>query len=143
MVRVVEHDDGLLAVCFRAILTAFSTGFGPGVEQGGLLRVVARGEAVEGLGDLDVAVVRGDREARVRERGDLLLHGLDHAGVRVADARHGDAEPRSTSELPSASYDHPAAGRDDRDGHRDTDAGGDPLRPSVPAARGSAGRHPP
>ena len=82
MVGVVERDDGLLAGVGAGDLDGVLDRLGAGVEQRDALRVVARGQPVELLADVDVPLVRGDREAGVGELGDLRGDGLDDARGR-------------------------------------------------------------
>ena len=127
VVAVVERDDGLLAGVLAGDLDGVLDRFGAGVEQRALLRVVARRDAVEGLGDGDVGLVRRDHEAGVRELRDLRLHRLDDLRVRVAERRHGDARAEVDERV--------AVGVDD-----DAAAGGDGLdRYGVPDTRGDGG----
>jgi hypothetical protein len=60
-------------------------------EQHGAFRVCARGECVEALGHVDIAVVLGHQKAGVGEAGDLLLHPRHNVGSAGADAGDGDA----------------------------------------------------
>jgi hypothetical protein len=91
VVGVVEDDDGVAAGVGAGDLHSVLDRFGAGVQQHGALLVVTRGQAVEGFGDLDVALVGADHEAGVREGPELSLRMLDHAGVRVAGSGHGDS----------------------------------------------------
>ena len=84
---------------------------GPGVEQRRLLRVRAGGEVREPLADVDVAVVRRDHEAGVRERLRLLHHAAGHLGGGVADAGDRDPEARSMVRVAVGVDEHPAARR--------------------------------
>ena len=77
MVAVVERDDGLPPGGRAGDLDGVLDGLGAGVEQRRALLVVAGRQRVELLADGDVALVRRDHEARVRERGDLVLDRLD------------------------------------------------------------------
>lgn len=125
MVRVVEHHDGLSTGVLARDLHGVLDGFGAGVEQGRPLLVVTGGQAVEGLGDGDVAVVGGDREARVGEGSDLLGDRGDDTGVRVADARHGDARAQVDERVVVGVHHDPTTGSDDGDRHGDADPGRD------------------
>ena len=60
-------------------------------EQHGAFRVCVRGEPVEVLGHLHIAVVLGHQEAGVSESGDLLLHARQDVWSAGADAGDGDA----------------------------------------------------
>ena len=125
MVRVVERDNGLAARELARDLDRVLHGLRARVEQRGLLGVVARGEAVERLRHGHVALVRRDHEARVREGGGLSLHGLDHLGVGVANARHGDARAKVDERVAVRVDDDAAASGDGRDRHGVRNAGGD------------------
>ena len=91
VVRVVEGDDARPTGEVPRHLHGVLDGLGPRVEQCRALVVVARGELVELLRDLDVLLVGVDHEARVREGVDLLGDGVDDPLVAVADGRHRDA----------------------------------------------------
>ena len=125
VVAVVERDDRLLLRELAGDLDGVLDGLGARVEQGALLRVVARGDAVERLGDGDVRLVRRDHEAGVGELGDLRLHGRDDLGVRVAERGHGDARAEVDERVAVGVDDDSAAGGDSLDRHGVTDAGGD------------------
>jgi hypothetical protein len=109
----------------REILTAFSTAFRAGVEQRGALLVVARGEPVERLRDRDVALVRRDHEAGVRERLDLRLHGGDDARRAVAHGGDGDARAQVDQGVAVDVDDDTACCPRGEDRHRGADPGGD------------------
>ncbi len=64
---------------------------GTGVEERRLGRAAERGELDHALRQLDVDLVRDDREVGVGEVCELLLRRLDQAGVRVPDVQAADA----------------------------------------------------
>ena len=64
---------------------------GAGVEEGRLRRARERRDRDQPLGELDVDLVRHDREVRVREARELLLRGFDDSRVRVPDVQAADA----------------------------------------------------
>ena len=72
-------------VCRRANLTAFSTASVPALKNAARVGPAIGDERAEPLGELDVRLVRDDREVRVEEPRRLLLDRLDDARVRVAD----------------------------------------------------------
>ena len=78
-------------VALRAIFTAFSTASAPEFANIVFAATVDRRERVQPLGELDVRLVRGHVEARVRVEFRLTLDGRDHLGRGVADVQHGDA----------------------------------------------------
>ena len=91
VVGVVEDDDGVAAGVRASDLDGVLDRLGAGVEQHGLLGMVAGRQLGQQLADLDVRLVRGDHEAGVGELRDLLLHPADDLGRGVADAGHRDA----------------------------------------------------
>ena len=98
-------------VAARAYLTAFSTRLAAGVEQRGALLVVAGGEPVQRLGDLDVGLVGRGEEAGVgvlRELGGR--RGRRPRGAALPTVVTAMPLPRSMNELPSTSTTHAAAG---------------------------------
>src|SRR6478736_4550895 len=122
VIAVVEGDAGPLLRELAGDLERVLDSLGAGVEQCALLLVVARGHAVEGLGDAHVRLVRRDHEARVRELGRLRLDRLDDLRVRVAERRHGDAGAEVDEGVAVRVDDDAAAGSYglDRDGVPDT-----------------------
>ena len=64
---------------------------GAGVEERRLGGAAERGALEQALGELDVELVRDDREVGVREALELLLRGLDDARMRVPDVQAADA----------------------------------------------------
>ena len=64
---------------------------GAGVEERRLGGAGDRRDRDQPLGELDVDLVRDDREVGVREARELLLRRLDDARVRVADVQAADA----------------------------------------------------
>ena len=66
-------------------------GLRAGREQRGAFCVCARGESVEVLGHLHIAVVLGHQKTGVGEAGHLRLHARDDLGGAGADAGDGDA----------------------------------------------------
>ena len=80
MERVVERHDRLAPVALRAIFTAFSTASAPEFANIVFFGDVAGRERVQPLGQLDVGLVRGDVEARVRVELELPLRRRDHLG---------------------------------------------------------------
>ena len=75
----------------RATLTAFSTASAPLLTKKVRFSWRARREPVEPLGQLDVGLVGGDREADVGEPVELVADRLDHARMAVAGVDHADA----------------------------------------------------
>ena len=125
MVRVIEDDDGVLLGVVTSDLDRVLDCLCARVEERGALLVVAGGELVELLGDVDVALVGGDGEAGVRELLDLGDDCLDDLGCRVANAGHGDARAE-VDERVAVNVNHDAAASsDDGDGECDADASGD------------------
>ncbi len=125
VVGVVERDDRLLLRVAARDLDGVLDGFRTGVEQRRALRVVARGQPVQGFGDLDVGVVGGDGEAGVGELLQLAGHGFDHTRVAVADARHGDPGAEVDERVAVDVDEDATAGARCEDGHRGTDTGRD------------------
>ena len=74
----------------RASLTAFSTASAPALKKAARLAADRR-ERAEPLRELDVALVRNDREVGVEEALDLLGDRLDDARMVVADVRDADS----------------------------------------------------
>ncbi len=134
MVRVVEGDHGLLAGVVAGDLDGVLDRFSSRVEQGTALGVIAGRQAVESLGHLDIRVVGRDREAGVRELGDLGLHGLDDPRRCVADAGHGDAGTEVDQRVAVDVDEHAAAGSGSEDGDGGSDAGRDSLRLALHAS---------
>ena len=89
--RVVERDDRAAAGVIPGDLHGVLDGLGARVREHRLLRVLAGGERVQPLGELDVGLVRRDVEARVRVELGLTGDRRDDLGGRVADVQHGDA----------------------------------------------------
>ena len=75
----------------RAILTAFSTAFGPGAEEDRLLLALARRQRAQALGQAQVGLVHDDLERGVGDPIELGLDRLHHVRVAVADVHHADA----------------------------------------------------
>lgn len=90
VVAVVEDDDRLALGVGAGDLDGVLDGLGAGVEEGGLLLVVARRQLGERLGDRDVALVRRDHEAGVGEVLQLGGGAADHGLGGGADGGHGD-----------------------------------------------------
>ena len=89
--RAVERDDALPLRVEARELDGVLDRLGAGVEEGAARLAADRRERAEPLGELDVALVRDDREVRVEEAIDLLGDRLDDARMVVADVR--DADP--------------------------------------------------
>ena len=87
----VEGDDPASASGVAGYLDGVLHGLGPGVDQQGLLGERAGGEGGQAFGQLHVALVHGDVEARVQQAIGLLLDGGHHAGVAVAHVHDPDA----------------------------------------------------
>ena len=87
----VEGDDGRPARVGARELDRVLDGLGARVEKGRPLVATDRGELEQPLGERHVVLVRDDREVGVREALDLLLRGLDHTGIRVADVEAAHA----------------------------------------------------
>ena len=132
----------------RAILTAFSTASAPELNRADALVVVAGGEPVQPLGDLDVA----PRTAVIMKqvwvkRADLLGDRRRHRRVGVADAGDRDAGAEVDQRVAVDVDDHAAAGGGRVDGHGHPDAGRDggglarlaARRCADPAGRSPAG----
>src|SRR5256885_3715100 len=62
-------------------------GLGARGEEGGLGRAGDGRQRIDALGQRNRAFVGNDLEGRVREALQLLLHGLDHARMAVADRK--------------------------------------------------------
>ena len=75
----------------RANLIAFSTASVPALKNAAFAGPENGADRDQPLGELDVDLVRDDREVRVREARQLLLRGLDDLRVRVADVEAADA----------------------------------------------------
>ena len=104
VVGVVEDRHRVAAGRHAGDLDGVLDRLGAGVEERGLLGVLARGQLGELLADVDVAVVRRDHEAGVGEGGDLLLHpATRRTGAALPTETTAMPEPRSISELPSTS----------------------------------------
>ena len=73
--------------------------------------MVARRQLGQLLADLDVALVRRDHEAGVRERRHLLLHARDDPRRGVADADDGDARAEVDQRVAVDVDEDAAAGR--------------------------------
>ena len=89
--RALERDDGLPLRVQARELDGVLDRLGAGVEERGARLAADRRERAEPLGELDVALVRDDREVGVQEALGLLGDRLDDARVVVADVRHADA----------------------------------------------------
>ncbi len=109
VVAVVEHDDGLPLGVRPGDLHGVLDCLGAGVEQRGLLGVVARGQLGERLGDLDVPLVGRDHETGVGEVGELRRRTADDGLGGRADAGHGDAGTEVDQPVPVDVLDDPAA----------------------------------
>ena len=123
-----ERDHGRpLRVCARELHGVLDR-LGAGVEERGLRRRRDRRQRAEPLGELDVDLVRHDREVGVREELHLLLGRRDDARVRVADREAADAAREVDERVAVDVGERRAAalGYDDRhvDGER---LGDDPL----------------
>ena len=82
---------------------------GPAADEGDSPRAGAGGRARDELRrDRLGGTVGEERRVRVRQRRDLPLHGGDHVGMRVAEARHGRAPGRIEVAL-AVAVDQPAA----------------------------------
>jgi len=90
--RVREGDDPLTAGRDPGDLDGVLDRLGTGVDQEGLLGRRAGGDAVEALGQLDVALVHADGEAKMLEVAGLALDGFEHARMRVPDVHDGDSD---------------------------------------------------
>ncbi len=88
---VLEGDDGLAPRGVAGDLDGVLDRLGAGVHEEGALGEVAGSVAVELLGQLQVGLVAEQAEAHVRVEVGLLLDGLDHLGVAVADVHDADA----------------------------------------------------
>ena len=86
-----EGDHGGTSRVRARELDRVLDGFGARVEERRLRRAAERRQCEQPLGERDVDLVRDDREVRVHEAGGLLLDGLDHVRVRVADGKAADA----------------------------------------------------
>ena len=78
-------------VASRAIFTAFSTASAPELKKAARAGAAERRDREQALGELDVHLVRDDREVGVREARRLLRDRGDDLRVRVADVQHADA----------------------------------------------------
>ncbi len=125
VVGVVEGNDGVPAGGEPGHLDGVFDSLGAGVEQHGALLVVARGEAVQLLGDGHIAFVGRDHEAGVGEVLHGFLHSTDDGGVRGADARHGDAGAEVDEGVAVDVVDDAAVGVGDEDRNARRNARGD------------------
>ncbi len=118
MVPVVEDDHGLPPGVGPRDLDGVLDGLGTAVEQGRLLRVVARRQFGQRLGDGDVALVGRDHEAGVGEVGELRGR-LAHDGLGGgADGGHRDAGTEVDQAVAVDVLDDAAAGPRHEDGQR-------------------------
>src|SRR5215211_201943 len=85
-----ERDHGRALRVRARELDRVLDGLGPGVEER-RLRVRHRRELAQPLGQVDVGLVRDDREVGVAEALQLVLCSLDHARVRMPDVETADA----------------------------------------------------
>ena len=125
VVAVLEHHDGVALGVDAGDLDRVLEGLGAGVEQRRLLGEVTGGEPVERLAHLDVALVRRDHEAGVREGGHLVLDVADHVVGGVADADHGDAGAEVDEGVAVDVDEHPAARPLDEHRQRRAEPAGD------------------
>lgn len=88
MIGVVEHDHPGTTRGSTCDLHRVLQGLRAGAEQGGALGELPRGQLVEPIGHVDVALVLGDEEAGMSEPGDLLLNARDHPWSTGAHAGH-------------------------------------------------------
>ena len=91
MERVREREHGGPAGRGARDLDGVLDRLGAGVEERGLDRSADRRPRRQPLGELDVRVVRDDREVGVQEAVDLRVHALGDRGVRVSDRQAADA----------------------------------------------------
>ena len=91
MERALERDHALALRVEPRELDRVLDRLGARVEERAARLAADRRQRAEPLGELDVALVRNDREVRVEEAVDLLGDRRDDAGMVVADVRHADA----------------------------------------------------
>ncbi len=84
--RVREREHGGPAGRGARDLDGVLDRLGAGVEERGLDRSVDRRPLRQSLGELDVGVVRNDREVGVQEAVNLRVHAFGDRGVRVSDS---------------------------------------------------------
>ena len=112
-------------MCFRAILTAFSTASAP-VENSAVRLSQSPGtRALQPLGDADERLVFGHHEAGVGEACSLCRDALGDARVRGTDARDGDAAGEVDEAIPVDVDEHGSVGVVDEDREGDTEPVGD------------------
>ena len=147
VVGVVEHGDRHPAGVGAGDLDGVLDRLGAGVEQRRPLLVAAGGQLGELLAHVDVAVVRRDHEAGVRERPDLVDDPLDDLGRGVADARDRDAGGQVDQRVAVGVDEDATTGCLDEHGERGADAGSDvlgaPLEQRARARTGDLGHQPP
>ncbi len=86
-----ERDDRLALRVEARELDGVLDRLGAGVEERSTRLPGDRSQRAEPLRELDVALVRDDREVRVEEPVDLLGDRFDDAWIVVTDVRHADA----------------------------------------------------
>ena len=91
MIAVLENRNSATPGVLAGNLDAILNGLGTGVDQDGLLGVVAGGVLGKQFTDPDILFVRSAREQRVRHARELLLRGRDNGVVRVANGHHADS----------------------------------------------------
>ena len=86
-----ERDDRLSLRVEPRELDSVLDRLGAGIEERSTRLPGDRCQRAETLRELDVALVRDDREVRVEKPVGLLGDRFDHAWIVVADVRHADA----------------------------------------------------
>src|SRR5256885_1552741 len=99
MEGALEGDHGRAARGMARDLDGVLHGLGARGEEGGLGRAGDGRQRIDALGQRNRAFVGNDLEGRVREALQLLLHGLDHARMAVADRKSTTSELQSPCNL--------------------------------------------
>ena len=124
MEGVIEDDDGGSAGGGPGVLDGVLDGLAAGVEQRGALRVLARGQPVQGLGNLNVGLVGRGKEAGVGVPRELVCGTGDDRRRRVAHGGDRDAAAQVDERVAVDVDDHTAS----CGGHVDAGAARQPGR---------------
>ena len=115
-------------------------GLGAAVEERGLRRPADGQPLAQLLGELDVGVVRHDREVGVEEARDLCLDGARDGGVRVPDGKAADAAGEVDERVAVDVGDERALGALDEDRHPQAPSRSRRRAPCARSRRASAVR---